>query len=108
MQQEESKKLLVDGWLSPRMKQMLTITAFIMIDIIDIEDSFVKYQAKPISECLGFFGGYPRFEYYFIPTKVFKQNPKGLYKSFVDGWTIVWKAIFNLLKQNQVPTIDAI
>ena len=51
--------------------------------------------------------GIPRLEY--IPTKVLKEhNRGGIYKSFLGGWGIVWKAILNILTKSQAPTISTI
>jgi hypothetical protein len=99
----QSKALLIDGWLSPRMRQMLLYTACDMEILSEEEDTFVNYQPKTISECCEMCA---RFEY--IPTKVMRQNPEGFYKSFMGGWAIVWKAILNLLEKRQSPTIAAI
>jgi len=95
---------LVDGWLSPRMMYMLTITAELASDGIRDDFNSVRFQKnRPTSleVCCGVCG-IRHFDY--IPTEVFQRNPEGLFQSFCDGWAIAWEAITNLLQNKQAPT----
>jgi len=81
---------LVDGWLSPRMMHMLTITAELASDGIrdDVGSvRFEKFRSTSLEECCGFCG-IEHFDY--IPTEVFQINPEGLFQSFLDGWAIAY------------------
>ncbi len=104
---DELRGQLVDDWLPPRMLEMLLITAEQAVDNMQNDiDLFIKYRPKPIQECCVGFWSYSYFEY--IPTDVFRRQPKGIYKSFVEGWQIVWEAISKLLNKKKVPTISSV
>ena len=97
---------LIDGWLSPRMMEMLKTTAGVGCKSMEVS-SMKNNGPTPLKECCGLFGGIPFIEY--IPTCVLKQiNPKGLYKSFFDGWKIVWEAMLKVLHNEQIPTITKV
>lgn len=101
------KSLLVEGWLSPRMRELLLTTAEIesgsFLDQQDIE--FQRGRPVPISQCCGFFG-IRRVDY--IPPHVFEHpiNQGGLYKSFHDGWGMCIQAIAHLLRSGHVPSVQ--
>lgn len=98
---------LIDEWLSPRMMKMFEITAELSVNIVK-EDSdvfFVKDKATPLSQCAGVFGVHL---IHYIPTEILHQNCQGLYKSFCDGWGIVWSAIVKVIHNRQAPTITRI
>ena len=105
LMKDSEKRQLIDGWMSPRMLLALKISAELGYDTIGYDSygvSFQKYKPTPLSECCGF-GGIHRIEH--IPPNTLRaHNPDGLYKSFVDGWQIVWGAIMTLLQRNLVPT----
>jgi hypothetical protein len=77
---------LIEGWLSPRMREMLKITAEIEGDQLLQEGDF--YSVEP-----------------FIPTEI-KQ--KALSKYFIDGFGIVFETVARLLEAGRVPTVDRI
>ena len=101
---DKVRSQLIDGWLSPRMTHMLLITAEIACGTIKDCDcgQFTKFQPLPLLDCCWI----TFFQY--IPTEVFHRNPQGLYKSFCDGWAIVWGAIESLLRKRQAPTISQV
>ena len=86
--ENDAKALLVDGWLSPRMMKMLTITAGIIYDLIGDNRNVVFEPGRPtpLSEGSGV-SDISIFEY--IPSQVFHNNPEGIYKSFRDGWHLL-------------------
>ncbi|GFH57715.1 hypothetical protein CTEN210_14191 [Chaetoceros tenuissimus] len=104
LMKDSEKRQLIDGWMSPRMLLALKISAELGYDMIGDLDgvSFQKFKPTPLSECCGLFGIH-RIEH-IPPTTLCAHNPDGLYKSFVDGWQIVWGAIMTLLQRNLVPT----
>ena len=84
MPKEESESLR-DGWMSPRMHCMLTITAEIESDgMID--------------------GQFLRGEY--IPAEVKASKERN--KEFREGWSAVWSAIKSVLHDNESPTVSRI
>ena len=104
LMKDSEKRQLIDGWMSPRMLLALKISAELGYDKIGELDgvSFQQFKPTPLSECCGF-GGIHRIEH-IPPNTLCAHNPDGLYKSFVDGWQIVWGAIMTLLQRNLVPT----
>jgi len=98
---------LVDGWLSPRMIFALQVTAEEEISVLQDETAriFTKFQPTSLSYCCGF-SGIQRIDY--IPAEVLHRNPEGFYKSFADGWEIVWKAMLMLLQRNQAISISLV
>lgn len=104
----EQQALLVDGWMSPRMKEMLFITAEIEMELIstDCDVSFAPRIPTPLSECASVWG-ISRIDY--IPATVFMtHNPNGLYQSFKDGWGYCFLAARALLKRGQTPTVQRV
>lgn len=106
LMKDSEKRQLIDGWMSPRMLLALKISAELGYDMIGDLDgvSFQKFKPTPLSDCCALFSfGIHRMEH-IPPTALRAYNPDGLYKSFVDGWQIVWGAIMTLLQRNLVPT----
>lgn len=104
LMKDSEKRQLIDGWMSPRMLLALKISAelgYYMIGDLD-GVSFQQFKPTPLSDCCALFGIH-RMEH-IPPTTLRAYNPDGLYKSFVDGWQIVWGAIMTLLQRNLVPT----
>mmetsp|Transcript_5709 Transcript_5709/g.8687 ORF Transcript_5709/g.8687 Transcript_5709/m.8687 type:complete len:606 (-) Transcript_5709:376-2193(-) len=104
---QSTKSLLTDGWMSPRMKEMLLTTAALEMDSI-LHESQVNFQRNhpmPLSACCDFCNGINRIDY--IPASVLSGpiNQNGLYKSFHDGWGLCFKAIHDALKDGHTPTI---
>ena len=99
---------LVDGWLSPRMMKIFEITADLtMSSVKDSNTEFEKFEPTSLETCYSMFFGIPRMDY--VPYKIISQrNPNGLYKSFQDGWGIVWEAIASLLHKKRAPTITRV
>jgi len=101
---------LVDGWLSPRMLRMLEMTAAMIWDSINgpFTDSRLKnYAPTSLPICFDMCDGIEYIQY--IPfVEISKKNPDGLYKSFEDGWGIVWEAIASLLHTQRAPTLTRV
>jgi hypothetical protein len=105
---EDSKQLLIDEWLSPRMREMLTITA-------NIESNwylkgplgrcckFVPCQAKPLEECCAKRGGIRRIEY--IPDHVLRDNADGFFQSFAESWEGLFHTCHSLLERGKAPYV---
>ena len=66
---------------------------------------FTKFQPTSLAHCCGFCG-IQRIDY--IPAEVLHRNPEGFYKSFADGWEIVWRAMLMLLQRNQALSISLV
>ena len=82
---KKQSDLLSDGWMSPRMHCMLTITAEIESDgMID--------------------GQFLRGEY--IPAEVMKSREQD--QGFREGWGEVWLAIKSVLHDNATPTVTRV
>ena len=99
---------LLDGWMSPRMLKMLSITADMEEAMFSDGDmlGFVKFQPKPLSECCSVFG-ISRIDY--IPASVLKQySSGGIYKSFYDGWSNIWSVMRMILNDGRAPTVQRI
>lgn len=106
---ESHRSLLRDGWMSPRMKEMLLTTADIYAGTISEENP--EYEARePISihECCAWYG-ISLIEY--IPASVLTNpvNRNGLYKDFHDGWGSCFTAIESILRRHGVaPTVSRV
>jgi hypothetical protein len=77
---------LNEGWLSPRMRELLKITAEIEGDQLLQEGDF--YEIEP-----------------FIPTEMKQRD---FPEDFIDGLGIVFETIARLLEAGRVPTVDRI
>ena len=100
--------LLIDGWLSPRMKFMLEITAEFGIEMTleGCEVNFKSNQPTSLEECCGACG-INLIEY--IPASVLKSNnPRGLYASFNNGWGYCFLAVHSLLRRGEAPTVNRV
>jgi len=99
--------VLIDGWLSPRMLYAFECTVgCVMSGMEDHHMVFKKNKATSLKDCCDY-PGMSRIEY--IPTAVLQRNSEGLYKSFADGWEIVWTAIMVILsKKKNAPTLSRI
>jgi hypothetical protein len=100
--------LLIDGWLSPRMKLMLEITAQFGIEMTleGCEVNFESNQPSSLEECCGACG-ISLIEY--IPASILEnKNPRGLYASFNDGWGYCFLAIHSLLRRGEAPTVKRV
>jgi hypothetical protein len=81
---------LIDGWLSPRMKKLLLITAEIngdeITDVIGDETQCMRY----------------------IPLEIVLQGRKESSKRFSDGWGAIFCCIADLLRRGMTPTCNHI
>jgi hypothetical protein len=108
---EDSKQLLIDEWLSPRMREMLTITAniesnrYLKDPLGHCRCKFVPRQAKPLEECCAK-RGIRCIEY--IPDHVLRDNAKGFFQSFADAWEGLFHTCHFLLKRGRAPYVAAI
>jgi hypothetical protein len=96
---------LIDGWMSPRMREMLSITADLFDGGIlecDVEQDFEDRKATPLKDCMGL----TAIE--FLPSHVLEQNARGLYKSFWRGWGQLFQAMARLLRRGDVPTVSRV
>eukprot|EP00588_Corethron_pennatum_P004892 CAMPEP_0194286388 /NCGR_PEP_ID=MMETSP0169-20130528/32440_1 /TAXON_ID=218684 /ORGANISM="Corethron pennatum, Strain L29A3" /LENGTH=229 /DNA_ID=CAMNT_0039032803 /DNA_START=54 /DNA_END=743 /DNA_ORIENTATION=+ len=96
----QQRSLLLDGWMSPRMKKMLHLTA--ELEQGGFDDSahlFRRGEPTALAECCGSFH---RLEY--IPLAVLQRDPRGIFRSFHDGYAFCFGAIAALLGRNQIPT----
>lgn len=44
----------------------------------------------------------------YIPPEVFQRNPQGLYEGFNTGWSMICRAIADILQRKQAPTVTRI
>lgn len=105
------RSLLVDGWMSPRMKEVLLTTAqnehhriFEPYDRVP----FVTYKPTSIARCCDRGCGIHRVDY--IPASVLTSpiNANGLYESFYDGWGNCFEAIEKVLQDGGTPTVHRV
>lgn len=100
--------LLVDGWLSPRVLHMFSITASDNALLTQIDAENTK-GGRPTPLALLFVDLFERLTgSSYLPPKVLKQNPNGVYKSFVEGWGYVWEAMERLLERKLAPSVGHI
>lgn len=106
LMEKEDKRLLIDGWMSPRMLLALSKSAdttYSSLDSLHVEFRFEENGPTPFSTCCSRFGGIDHINY--IPPDILRaKNPNGLYESFAIGWRMVWVAIVSLLEMGLVPT----
>jgi len=103
---QQQRSVLLEGWLSPRMKRMLTITAEINGDIfLDDVGLFQSYEPTSLERCCDPFG-INRIDY--IPLEVLRRDPRGLFQSFHDGYAMCFEAIAAVLRRNQAPTVQRV
>jgi hypothetical protein len=86
--QQDPRKLLKDGWMSPRMRAILNLTAE-----METNDALSEEEE-----------GIRRARY--IPTPVLVQMSD--YESFKGGWGLIWIVMHNMLNGGQVPTVTRI
>lgn len=94
---------LIDGWMSPRMRKVLTITASLEND--ESCEQLEEYSPLSLSECYGW-DGINRMDY--IPHGAISHNSQGLYKSFADGWRQLFKTMEQILRDGRTPTVRRI
>jgi hypothetical protein len=81
---------LIDGWLSPRMRELLLITAEINSD--EIMD-FAREEKHRMS---------------YIPLEIVLQGTNASSKKFNDGWGAIFCCIADLLRKGMAPTCSRI
>jgi hypothetical protein len=100
-----TRSLLVDGWMSPRIRKALRNTAEIASDDTrDCDSPLDCGRPLPLSECC--VSGIYYIQY--IPTDILRRNPAGLYPSFHEGWHYVWSVMSDILLSGQAPTVHRI
>jgi hypothetical protein len=101
---ERMRSSLIDGWMSPRIRLILTITAELEGDDL-CESQFTAYCPLPLSECYEW-GGISRIDY--IPPASISHNMEGLYMSFADGWRQLFETMAQILRDGRTPTVRRI
>lgn len=103
----EQRATLLDGWMSPRMRCVLSTTAELEAGGIlrECEIRFEPYQPAPLSVCCDDCG-IKRIDY--IPRSVLECNRGGLYQSFKEGWGYCFQAIHGVLQRGQAPTVHRV
>ncbi|GFH55566.1 hypothetical protein CTEN210_12042 [Chaetoceros tenuissimus] len=103
LMEQEDKRPLIDGWMSPRMLFALSMSAALTFGALGELDYGYENRPIPLSTCCSFWDGIDHIKY--IPPDVLSaRNPNGLYQSFLTGWRMVWYSIASLLESGQVPT----
>ena len=103
---QQQRSALLEGWLSPRMKHMLCITAELNGDIFqDDGHLFQRNEPTSLERCCAMFG-VNRIDY--IPLEVLQRDPRGLFRSFHDGYAMCFLAIAAVLRRNQAPTVQRV
>jgi len=103
LMEDEMKKSLIDGWLAPRMLNLLQVTAKLaLIDIRNDSLTFSEDALTPLTQCCGVFSKVKHFDY--IPPDIFRRNSLGFHKSFINGWKLAWEAILFALDRQIVPS----
>jgi len=101
---EAQRSVLSEGWLSPRMRKMLIITAEIDGDTFhDAGHLFRPRVPTPLEECCD---GFNRIAY--IPLHVLTRDRRGIFQSFHDGYAMCFPAIAAILRRNKAPTVQRI
>jgi hypothetical protein len=80
---------LIEGWMSPRMYEVLRITAELELD------SCIEYAPDSITN---------RVQY--IPLSVVQQRTDK--SNFREGWGLVWREICAILHERSVPTVQRV
>ena len=81
---------------------MLTITAEIDGDTFNDDDIFRSFEPTSLEECCGWCG-FNRIDY--IPLRVLTRDPRGIFKSFHDGYAMCFRAIAVIFRRNEAPTV---
>ena len=104
-QTKTKRPILIDGWLSQRMKFMLRLTAENEFFMFEEGTSTLFRQNNPssLNDCSLFFN---RIGY--IPLSVLQQDSRGLFESFHDGYFYCFQAIEMILRRNETPTVRRI
>jgi len=112
----QQQSVLIDGWLSPRMRQMLLLTAEREIqsnfnDAISI--GCLSRSPKPnalAKGCDEYNGMDFNSSIDYIPLSVqLQRDLRGIfYNNFHDGYSYIFQAIATLLRRNQSPTVERI
>jgi len=84
--------LLIDGWLSPRMRELLLGAAEITCDEISGESGHGE--------------GFETLA--FIPFDTVRLDTNGIFNKFYQGWGAVFYKIAECLRRGQVPTVQRI
>jgi hypothetical protein len=100
---EPMRSSLVDGWMSPRMQKILSITAE-HESVREYLLEFTAYRPTPLAECYNF--GIARMEY--IPYSAISHNQSGLYESFAKGWRQLFETMRRILSDGKTPTVRRI
>jgi hypothetical protein len=100
---ERMRYSLVDGWMSPRMQKILSITAE-HESVREYLLEFTAYRPTPLSECYNF--GIARMEY--IPYSAISHNQSGIHESFAKGWRQLFETMRRILSDGKTPTVRRI
>ena len=96
---------LIGGWMPLRMRECLETTVAHEVDEDYGSSPFTRNQPTPLVDvCRSYY--FSRIEY--IPMNVLKSDPRGLFKSFNDAWKMIFRAIWEVLKRTEVPTLSIV
>jgi len=97
----EAQSLLIDGWMSPRMRELILTTA-----VIDSDSIMMQYDQFEEAPPLDFI---PRLDY--IPSAILetvRQGNEKLLRKFIDGWRAIFCCVADLLRRGMTPTCNHI
>jgi hypothetical protein len=101
---QQQRSALIEGWLSPRMKMMLLLTAELEESSFQDDGVFQSRVPTLLSDCCSY--GFNRIGY--IPLYVLEADPRGIFRSFKDGYSYCFLAIAAILRRDRTPTVQRI